>query len=69
MNAGQILVDLDRCDHGRHHGDPCFGCPEGMSAGNPHMSPGQIIGYGLDGVLIVVPGRADKHRPEAWYRR
>lgn len=67
MEAARILADLDRCEHGRHIDDPCFGCPGGLSAGNPHLRAGQTIGYGLDGIPIVVPGRADKYRPEAWY--
>ena len=54
MIAETLLADLDRCEHGRHDGDPCFGCPDGVSPGNPHMRPGQVIGYGLDGIEIVV---------------
>lgn len=26
--------DLDRCEHGRHSIDNCFGCPGGWSTGN-----------------------------------
>ena len=26
--------DLDRCEHGRHSTDNCFGCPGGWSTGN-----------------------------------
>lgn len=29
-----LLLDLDRCEHGRHEGDDCVGC-EGPSRGNP----------------------------------
>ena len=67
MSARRVLADLDRCEHGRHEGDACFSCPDGQSHGNPHMSPGQIIGYGLDGVPIVVPGRDRKNDPANWY--
>jgi hypothetical protein len=27
-------ADLDRCEHGRHSIDHCFGCPGGQSTGN-----------------------------------
>lgn len=65
----QVLLDLDRCEHGRHDGDRCFSCPTGWSGGNPLLRPGQQIGYGLDGVAIVVPSRTDKYNPANWYRR
>lgn len=29
--------DLDRCEHGRHSIDPCFGCPDGQSEGNKFL--------------------------------
>lgn len=32
----RILSDLDRCEHGRHEGDNCYGCA-GPSQGNPMM--------------------------------
>lgn len=67
MDAIHILADLDRCEHGRHFGDPCSDCPDQLSPGNPHMQPGQTIGYGLDGIPIVVPDRSHKYRPDAWY--
>lgn len=66
----EILTDLDRCQHGRHHGDPCGpadGC-NGTSAGNPHLPPGTVIGYGLRGDRIVMPDRDHKHDPAAWRR-
>lgn len=62
----KILLDLDRCQHGRHEGDACFGCPTGFSSGNPNMTTGQVIGYGLDGQWIVLPDREHKHDPNAW---
>jgi len=64
----KILTDLDRCQHGRHHGDPCGPADacNGTSAGNPHLRPGQVIGYGLRGDQIVMPGRDHKHDPAAW---
>jgi hypothetical protein len=60
-----VLVDLDRCQHGRHQGDDCGSCG-GRSRGNPHMPPGQVIGYGLRGDQIVMPTRETKHDPDAW---
>lgn len=64
----KILTDLDRCQHGRHVGDPCGPADDctGTSAGNPHLRPGQVIGYGLRADLIVVPDRDHKHEPAAW---
>lgn len=64
----QILTDLDRCQHGRHQGDPCGPADDctGTSAGNPHLRPGQLIGYGLRGDHIVMPDRDHKHDPAAW---
>lgn len=64
----KVLTDLDRCQHGRHHGDPCGPADDctGTSAGNPHLRPGQVIGYGLRGDPIVMPDRDHKHDPDAW---
>lgn len=63
-----LVADLDRCQHGRHQGDPCGpdGACTGTSAGNPHLRPGQTIGYGLRGERIVMPDREHKHDPAAW---
>ncbi|WP_428956164.1 hypothetical protein [Streptomyces sp. cg35] len=67
----KILTDLDRCQHGRHQGDPCGPADDcdGTSAGNPHLRPGQVIGYGLRGDEIVMPDRDHKHNPAAWRSR
>jgi len=64
----EILRDLDRCQHGRHQGDACGPADActGTSAGNPHLRPGQVIGYGLRGDRIVMPDRDCKHDPSAW---
>ena len=67
--AGQlasILQDLDRCEHGRHHGDACVGCNGGASRGNPLFDPGDTIGYGIHGRPIVLPPREKKRDPDAW---
>lgn len=63
-----LVSDLDRCEHGRHQGDPCgpAGDCTGTSAGNPHLPFGNVIGYGLRGDLIVMPDRDHKHDPAAW---
>jgi hypothetical protein len=65
-----LVADLDRCQHGRHQGDACGPADActGTSAGNPHLRPGQIIGYGLRGDHIVMPDREHKHDPAAWRR-
>jgi len=63
----QILLDLDRCEHGRHQGDECRGC-HGPSVGNDLILEGEAIGYGHDGGLIVRPAHADKFNPDAWRR-
>ncbi|MFF4403566.1 hypothetical protein [Streptomyces sp. NPDC001404] len=61
-----LVADLDRCEHGRHQGDDCGGSCGYRSQGNPHLRPGQVIGYGLRGDHIVMPVREDKHDPAAW---
>lgn len=48
--------DLDRCQHGRHRKDPCFGCPGGQSTGNLCLEEGQVLGHNVYGVPIVVKG-------------
>lgn len=64
----KILTDLDRCQHGRHQGDPCGPADDcnGTSAGNPWLQPGMVIGHGLRGDPIVMPDRDHKHDPAAW---
>jgi hypothetical protein len=66
-----VLTDLDRCQHGRHQGDSCGPADActGTSTGNPHLQPGQVIGYGLRGDRIVMPDRDHKHDPAAWRDR
>lgn len=60
-----VLVDLDRCEHGRHQGDVCSGCG-GPSRGNPHMPTGDVVGYDISGKPIVMPDREHKHDASAW---
>lgn len=67
LELGALLLDLDRCEHGRHRADTCHGCPGGRSAGNTHAPPGARIGTTIDGRPIVVPAdRADRHAWRAW---
>lgn len=61
-----VMLDLDRCEHGRHSVDPCLSCPGGRSAGNPHMPVGAVIGYGVDGREIRVPAPEDRVNAGAW---
>lgn len=60
-----LVADFDRCQHGRHIGDPCGSCGTN-SHGNPHMVVGDIIGYDVHGHHIVMPDRGHKHDPAAW---
>lgn len=62
----QILMDLDRCEHGRHAADRCLDCPDGQSTGNLLMPPGTRIGTGLRGQPIVVPPTDKRREPDAW---
>lgn len=50
-----IIGAIDRCEHGRHHNDPCTACKGGHSTGNLFLTEGQRIGTSLYGVPIVVP--------------
>lgn len=63
-----LAWDLDRCQHGRHQGDACGPADNcnGTSAGNPHLRPGAVIGYGMRRDPIVMPDRDHKHDPNAW---
>lgn len=62
----EVLLDLDRCEHGRHSKDPCSDCPEGWSTGNLLLPPGTVIGTGLHGGKIVVPPADQRINPQAW---
>jgi hypothetical protein len=62
----QVLSSLDRCRHGRHDGERCFDCPDGLSAGNPHLRAGQKIGYDVHGEGLYVPGAGDFSDTGAW---
>lgn len=60
-----LIAELDRCQHGRHAADPCFGCPEG-NQGNPFLVPGTRIGTTLYGQPIMVPEFDRRYDPKAW---
>ncbi|WP_407563349.1 hypothetical protein [Streptomyces sp. 184] len=62
----RLAADLDRCEHGHHEGDVCGDTCVTASRGNPHLRPGQVIGYGLRGDPIYMPTRENKHDPAAW---
>lgn len=61
-----ILSDLDRCEHGRHEDEGCFGCPAGFSVGNPGMRSGQVVGYSIGGRPIRMPVPGIRSEPDAW---
>ena len=56
--------DLDRCEHGRHLADPCFGCPGGWSTGNLCLREGQVIGHTLGGRPIRASGWRRQWQPD-----
>ena len=65
--ALKMAYDMDRCEHGRHEGDPCFGCPGGYSKGNPHLKVGEPFAYGLSGLIqYVLPPREKRLAVENW---
>lgn len=62
-----LMSDLDRCRHGRHVQDNCWGC-RGYNDGNPHYpAAGTRIGTSLRGTPIVVPPVQERGNPDAWY--
>ena len=68
VRALAILLDLDRCQHGRHEGESCFGCSGQVSVGNEHNPPGHILGYTVHGRTIAVPmDKAGRHDLQNWY--
>lgn len=71
-----FLSDLDRCEHGRHVGDACFGCENGASIGNPRMcgenpvtyENESILGYSIGGTRMWVLVRTDAFHRETGVR-
>jgi hypothetical protein len=61
-----LMMGLDRCEHGRHIADSCFNCPGGRSGGNPHLRMGQLIGYTVHGAEVRIPHWENKNNPDAW---
>lgn len=64
--ARLFMQDLDRCQHGRHEGDPCFDCAGRVSRGNPFITRGAPIGFSINGVPYVQPERGLRHDRRAW---
>lgn len=64
----KILLDLDRCEHGRHEGDPCGSCG-GPSVGNLALPPGTVLGRTVHAWPIVVPSQEDRNDPKKWVRK
>lgn len=65
FRMADIMLHLDRCEHGRHENDPCGSCGD-RSRGNPHIRTGQILGYDLRGNRISMPSPEEKSNPAAW---
>lgn len=65
-----MLADLDRNASGRHEGDYDSHATGngGISAGNPHLTTGQVIGYDIGGREYVVPEPRDRGTLSAWVR-
>lgn len=61
-----VLLDLDRCAHGRHSVDNCIGCDGGQSTGNLLLPPGMLIGHSQGGSPIVVPEPSVRYDWTAW---
>lgn len=57
-----LMLSLTRCEHGRVHGDRCYGCPDGWA---PDRS-GERVGTTLLGWPVVIPPREEHNNPEAW---
>lgn len=74
----EMVLNLDRCPHGRHFGDTCAGwrgpglfeggCRGGTSLGNPLLPPGTVLGNAWrHNGHYQVPAHTDDHnKPEAW---
>ena len=63
--ALRMVSDLDRCEHGRHQGDACYGCGA-ESAGNVNVQEGETIGHDIGGREYRMPPVGERHRPSAW---
>lgn len=63
-----LMQSLDRCEHGRHAIDDCFGTNDrGCTPLNRFLMIGQRIGTDYSGsVAIIVPSPDLMHDAEAW---
>ena len=67
VKLAQILSNLDRCEHGRHHNDSCYSCRGSASKGNPFMPPGTQVGFDHGGNPIIAPDWGKSvDDPESW---
>lgn len=72
IGAERFVVDLDRCEHGRHTGDACVWCPGDVSNGNPRMrgkdprteQGEQILGFSIGGIPYVLTSLENYDRYE-----
>lgn len=65
-----LVRDLSRSEFGRCRGDSESQSPDGVSAGNPKMPPGVIVGYDMGGIPIRVPFNPEDYLVvEKWYDR
>ena len=65
-----LMLSLDRCEHGRHVVDNCLSCAPHENVGNTLVVPGQQIGWTVRGDRIVVPDPSREtgiwSDPRAW---
>jgi hypothetical protein len=47
--TSDLVLSLDRCEHGRHSADPCFSCP----GHTPVVDLNRVCGYGVHGTPIT----------------
>lgn len=66
MEYQDLILSLDRCEHGRHEGEMCFDCPNQVSVGNEIIPAGTVIGHWVRGVPIVVPEKNKRYSAKAW---
>jgi hypothetical protein len=61
-----VLLALDRCEHGRHAADTCTACPGGQSTGNLICPPGTRLGTDMYGRPILMPDPRVRYEAEYW---
>lgn len=63
VQFGWNVADLDRCEHGRHSIDHCYGCPNGVSTGNLFLMSGGSAQAAEDGTVGVRIGTTVRGEP------